>query len=216
MKKLATATAVTTLAAMTLMAAGTSQAGNYGPYSAPAYGHHHSPQQRQQHILQHHEQNDPAIKVKAQLAGLRAFLSEAQGGAIPPQKALAYVEQQIAPDIDFATMTRMSLGRLANRISPAQRAEAESTLRKNFATKIVEAMGDIRGTRVTIGATRPGQSRGELVVPVRLERWRGQPLSLNFRFYQSKDGWKVFDAVANGQSAVLFYRGWFARQWRGG
>lgn len=188
----------------------------YGPGYAPGYA---APAYRpgvQQRLQQHVQQDDPAIKVKAQLAGLRAFLAEAQGGPIDPKTALSYVEKQISPDVDFATMTRMSLGRLAQRLSPEQRAQAQATLRQNFSAKIVEAMGDIRGTRVNIGATRPGQSRGELVVPVRIERWRGSPLSLNFRFYKAKDGWKVFDAVANGQSAVLFYRGWFARQMRGG
>lgn len=175
---------------------------NYGPQYAP---HNPSP-----------NLNDPATKVSAQLNALRAFLAESQGGAIDPDQTMGFIEQQITPDIDFATMTRMSLGRLASRMTPQQQQTAQSVLRRNFATKLVDAMGDIRATRVTVGKTRRGTSRGELVVPVRLDRWRGQPLSIRFRFYQTKQGWKIFDAEANGQSAVLFYRGYFARQWRGG
>jgi ABC-type transporter MlaC component len=101
-------------------------------------------------------------------------------------------------------------------MTPGQRTAAESTLRNNFTAKLVETMGDIRSTRFSVGKTRRGTSRGELVVPVRLDRWRGQPLTINFRFYRAQGDWKVFDAEANGQSAVLFYRGFFARQWRGG
>ena len=169
----------------------------------------------QRYMQQGAMQDDPAIKVQAQLAGLRAFLKEAQNGPIDPKMALGYVEKQIAPDVDFETMTRMALGRMGARLSPKQRTQAQETLQHNFAAKIVEAMGDIRGTRVEVGNTHPGQSHGELVVPVRIAHWRGNPLEIDFRFYKTDDGWKVFDAIANGQSAVLFYRGWFARQMRG-
>jgi len=160
--------------------------------------------------------NDPATRVSTQLSNLRAFLAQSQGGAIDPAQALGYIEKQIAPDIDFEAMTRIALGRLANRMTTQQRAAALTALRSNFTSKLVEAMGDIRATSFTVGKTRRGTSRGELVVPVRLDRWRGQPFTINFRFYQAKNGWKVFDAEAGGQSAVLFYRGYFARQWRGG
>jgi len=160
--------------------------------------------------------NDPAVKVSSQLANLRTFLTKSQDGGVDSAMALNYIQSQIAPDIDFQTMTRMSLGRLANRMTPAQRTAAENTLRNNFTAKLVETMGDIRSTRFSVGKTRRGTSRGELVVPVRLDRWRGQPLTINFRFYRAQGDWKVFDAEANGQSAVLFYRGYFARQWRGG
>lgn len=160
--------------------------------------------------------DDPATKVSKQLANLRAFLEQAQDLPVDPVMAMEYIETQVAPDIDFPTMTRMALGRLAHRMSPQQRAQAEDALRTNFITKLVDAMGSMRTTGFTVGRTRPGTSRGELVVPVRLDRWQGQPLTINFRFYKTQSGWKVFDAEANGQSAVLFYRGYFARQWRAG
>lgn|GEM_PF-978643 len=164
--------------------------------------------------------DDPARKVSIQLESLRTFLTQAQAqaqnGAIDADTALSYIEKQIAPDIDFVTMARMSLGRLAQRMEAPQRAQALNALRRNFTTKLVEAMGDMRATRFTVGTTRPGSSRGELVVPVRLDRWRGEPLTINFRFYNAQGSWKVFDAEANGQSAILFYRGYFARQWRDG
>jgi len=180
----------------------------------PAFSANYGPQYARQNAAPN--LNDPATKVSAQLNALRAFLAKSQGGAIDPAQALGFIEQQIAPDIDFATMTRMSLGRLASRMTPQQQQTAQSVLRRNFAAKLVDAMGDIRATRVTVGKTQYGTSRGELVVPVYLQRWQGQPLSIRFRFYQTQEGWKVFDAEANGQSAVLFYRGYFARQWRGG
>ena len=207
-----------TLIRMTVFAMALGAGAAHAQYQAPRYAQPHMAQpgmmmQRGQ-MPQPMMKDDPAIKVKAQLAGLRAFIGEAQNGPIDPKMALSFVEKQISPDVDFETMTRMALGPMARRLNDEQRAQAQATLRQNFSAKLVEAMGDIRGTRIQVGQTRPGQSRGELVVPVRVERWRGQPLSISFRFYKTGDAWKVFDATANGQSAVLFYRGWFARQMR--
>ena len=34
-------------------------------------------------------------------------------------------------------------------------------------------------------------------------------MRLEFRFYWSQDGWKVYDAVANGASAAAFFRSYF-------
>ncbi len=158
---------------------------------------------------------DPAAKVSKQLNGLREFLAGMQGQSVNQERALNYIETQIAPDVDFKTMTDLSLGRLANRMSPQQRARAEAQLRRTFTTKLIEVMGDFRSTRFSVGKTRRGTSKGELVVPVRLDRWQGEPLKVNFRFYKARGGWKVFDAEAGGQSAVMFFRGYFARQWRG-
>ncbi|OEJ68401.1 Tgt2/MlaC family protein [Magnetovibrio blakemorei] len=199
---------------------------NYGQgymtQNAPQQVQRAQPQQAPQYapLRAAPQANDPARKVSIQLESLRTFLTQAQAqaqnGTIDADAALSYIEKQIAPDIDFVTMARMSLGRLAQRMEPPQRAQALNALRRNFTTKLVEAMGDMRATRFTVGTTRPGSSRGELVVPVRLDRWRGEPLTINFRFYNAQGSWKVFDAEANGQSAILFYRGYFARQWRDG
>ena len=34
----------------------------------------------------------------------------------------------------------------------------------------------------------------------------GIPTKLEFRFYKSTDGWKIFDVKAEGNSAVVYYR----------
>jgi phospholipid transport system substrate-binding protein len=40
----------------------------------------------------------------------------------------------------------------------------------------------------------------------------GYPASIDFRFYQSNEGWKIFDVTANGNSALAYYRQYFNRQ----
>ena len=156
---------------------------NYNQGYAPRYAPQHPPLQAPQNAAP--QQDDPSTKVSTQLSNLRAFLTQSQGGAnggaLDPSQILGYIEKQIAPDIDFETMTQMALGRLANRMTPGQRDAALNALRSNFTSKLVEAMGDVRATRFTVGKTRRGTSRGELVVPVRLDHWRGRPMTIKFR-----------------------------------
>lgn len=214
MKKIA----FTLVAAVTIASATSVLAASYGQGYGHRYGQPYTPQSAQPFAAPQRaaiNKDDPARKVANQLKNLRTFLAKAQDNNIDRAQAMRFIENQITPDVDFESMTRLALGRLALRMSPQQRTEAQNAVRKNFTTKLVETMGDIRSTRFTVGRTYPGTSRGELVVPVRLDRWRGRPLSVNFRFYKSADGWKVFDVQAGGQSAVMFYRGYFARQFRG-
>ena len=42
----------------------------------------------------------------------------------------------------------------------------------------------------------------------------GIPTKLDFRFYKSKDGWKIFDVKAAGNSAVVYYRKMFREMYR--
>jgi phospholipid transport system substrate-binding protein len=57
-----------------------------------------------------------------------------------------------------------------------------------------------RGNRamVTVGITNPGT----------------YPTRLDFRLYRQGGDWKVYDVVANGNSAVNYYRQKFARSWQ--
>ena len=51
----------------------------------------------------------------------------------------------------------------------------------------------------------------EVKVGIGVMRAGGYPTKIDFRFYHSKDGWKVFDISANGSSALAFYRQYFSR-----
>ncbi len=157
---------------------------------------------------------DPAINVKYTIDAFRKFIAQARQTGIDPATAVGIIADQIADDIDFTTMTKMALGRLALRMSPQSRAEAQDALKNNFTAKLVELAGDNINTQFQVGNTRIGTSQGELVVPVALKRGQGDPITVNLRFYKAGNKWKVFDAEASGQSVVMFYRNYFARQFR--
>ena len=60
----------------------------------------------------------------------------------------------------------------------------------------------------------PPRRAGENEVKVRVAILQagGYPANLDFRFYRSASGWKVFDVAANGSSALTYYRQHFSRK----
>jgi phospholipid transport system substrate-binding protein len=63
----------------------------------------------------------------------------------------------------------------------------------------------------------PPRRRGptEVDVTARIQPATGYPMRIVFRFYRGSSGWKVFDVVANGQSAALYYQKYFRNLARG-
>ncbi|MEG3617790.1 ABC transporter substrate-binding protein [Magnetovibrio sp. PR-2] len=157
---------------------------------------------------------DPAVNVKHNIEAFRSFVAKAQQTGIDRTTAIGIIADQIATDIDFNTMTKMALGRLSMRMSPQQKSSAREALQTNFTTKLVELAGDNMNTQFQVGKTRIGTSKGERVVPLMVKRGQGEPITVNLRYYHTNGKWKVFDAEASGQSVVMFYRGYFARQFR--
>ncbi|MCW8916949.1 MAG: ABC transporter substrate-binding protein [Magnetovibrio sp.] len=183
----------------------------YAPQRAYRQQHNYAPQRPS---VDFKGLPDPAINVKYTVDAFRKFIAQARQTGIDPTTAVDIIADEIADDIDFTTMTQMALGRLARRMSPQKRAEALNMLKNNFTSKLVELAGDNINTQFQVGNTRIGTSQGELMVPLMLKRGTGQPITVNLRFYKAGDKWKVFDAEASGQSVVMFYRNYFARQFR--
>lgn len=166
------------------------------------------PQQRVQQQLQ-----GPADVLRKGINELRTFLTSGQGGNTGG--LTGFVETRMAPYFDFNFMTKSSLGPTWRRMNPVDRDQAKAWLRQNFLAKLTDYVGDYRSSRIDVLAAQGGTSRGEMVVPVRVWRQSASPMSLNFRFYRSKGGWRIFDVSANGQSAIIFYRGYIKRMLRG-
>ena len=189
--------------ALALPAAANAQGYGYqNPYGPNPYARPAQPQMQ-----------DPAEIVSDRLAKVRRFLSQA-AGKISQNQAMNFIERNISPDVDFDMMTEMALGPMARRMSDELKADAKSLLKSNFTERLVNVIGDVRKTRLTVGRAQRGSRPDEAEVPVLLAQWQGRPMELTFRFYAKDGKWKMFDAEANGQSAVLFYRTLFRKQLR--
>jgi phospholipid transport system substrate-binding protein len=125
-----------------------------------------------------------------------------------------FVDGEIAPYFDFAYMTQWAVGQGYSSLTEGQRDAAERQLRDSFLGALTQLLGGYRNQGARIHAPRRSKDNEVDVALDILQESAGYPARLNFRFYQAKNGWKVFDVSANGSSALAHYRQVFQRQYR--
>jgi phospholipid transport system substrate-binding protein len=164
-------------------------------------------------VERHVKQPGPAAILKRGLARLVAFADQDNR---PSKKQIAmFLNQEIAPYFDFSYMARWVGGKEWRRMTPARKAELEQRLQRDFLGTLAQRLTSYGGQQVRV--LRPRARKGnEVDVAVAVQNPGGYPARLNFRFYRSNEGWKVFDVSANGNSAVAYYRQNFKRMMRRG
>ncbi len=144
---------------------------------------------------------------------LNRFLAER--GADDPEKLQAFLDHEIAPYFDFAYMSRWAAGRHYPYLSRAERDEFTERLRDLFLSALARNLGSYARPlpRIDVFPARAGRSPNEVAVLARVLPREGFSVRLEFRYYWSRQGWKIFDVAANGASAVAYYRRYFSEQW---
>lgn len=155
----------------------------------------------------------PDDMLRTGVAALQAFLSNGNPGN--QQMALNFLREQVANYFDFAYMARWVAGGAWKQMSPQQRGELENAIKSQFLNTLASGIGGYADSRVEVGNARQGSST-EVVVPVRVSMRGGSSITMEFRFYKSRQGWRIFDVKADGLSAVIHYRREFQQMIRNG
>jgi len=124
---------------------------------------------------------------------------------------LAFLEREIAPYFDFAYMSKWAAGPAYRRLNAPQRAALEDKIKRLFFHTLAHNLKGQQRPEIRYFAPRPSRDGREVRLAVWVMESRAPPIKLSFRFYLSPGGWKVFDVVANRNSAVLYYRGLIRR-----
>ncbi len=157
------------------------------------------------------EQSEPAAILKA---GLRKLLAFARQNDNPAREEVRlFLDREIAPYFDFSYMARWAGGRSWRYLGEARRLELEQQIKVDFLTTLAMRLSGYEGQQVRILRTRRDDVNQATVMVGVLNPGR-YPAQLEFRFYRSPEGWRVFDVSANGSSAIMHYRTKFNRAMR--
>lgn len=145
---------------------------------------------------------------------LTVFLSTNK--ALTPEQIHAFLARDIAPYFDFSYMARWAAGPLHRRMSEEQSDALTNHLRGMFLSALARNLGSFAQPLPAIDVSAParGRSDNEIAVFATVKSATGFTIRLEFRFYWSPDGWKIFDVAANGASAVGYYRRYYTEQLR--
>jgi len=179
----------------------TVNAAPYAPYHPPYYP------------TQQAESPVPATIVKAGITKLTKFIRS--GGAQNPAQARTFLEAEVAPYFDFNYMARWAAGPAWRTMTAEQRSHLQDKITQAFMTTLVQKLTSYSNQPIRYFTPR-GQGSDEVRVSAWIMQPSGIPTKLEFRFYKSQDGWKIFDVTAGGNSAVIHYRNQFRRLFRPG
>ena len=164
-----------------------------------------------QQITQTQQQVGPAQVLRQGVGKLIAFMG--QPNQPDAAQIQAFLDREIAPYFDFDYMARWVAGPKYRSMNAAQREEMKNQLEARFLGALAQRLGGYRQPEGACAAPAPGQGN-EVTVGVGILKPGGYPAKMDFRFYRSEDGWKVFDVAANGSSALVYYRQQFNRSLR--
>ena len=154
------------------------------------------------------EMNAPRTILKQGLTSLIAFLQQNQKPS--KEQVTQFLDKQVAPYFDFAYMARWAGGQRWAGMSTNEKLQMEARIQQMFLSTLAQNLSSYDNQQVRIMRPRRGQGN-EVSIDVAIMNPRGYPARLKFRFYNSPNGWRIFDVAANGNSATMHYRKVFNR-----
>jgi len=147
--------------------------------------------------------NTPPALLKEGIGKLTDFIKS--GRAANREQAMMFLQHEITPYFDFAYMTRWAAGPAWRRMDTAQRNRMQAKLTESFLTTLAQKLNTYSNQPIRYFTPRSSR-RDEVTVSAWIMQPSGYPTKLDFRFYPSSKGWKIFDVKAGGNSAVVYYR----------
>lgn len=139
--------------------------------------------------------------------GMQQMLSFLQRSPAPSANELAaFVDQEIAPYFDFDYMAKTAAGPGYRGMDAKGQQALVERLKRSFLSTLTEKLSGYGGQGMRFIGSRSHPDGRTATVNVAIANPGTYPARLTFRMYRGKEGWKVYDVAANGQSAVAHYR----------
>jgi phospholipid transport system substrate-binding protein len=178
-----------------------SQAAPYYPPKAAPYPGQAQPHSGHSALA---ELAEPAQVLRSGIELLTGYLDRSSN--IPPPQLQAYLEEKIVPYFDFERMAYWTAGPLNRKLDSGQKDQLRVMLKNRFLTAMAEQLSHYQNSRIQYLRPKGNIYSGEVTLGVRVFSRNQPPVQVDFKLYQGRDGWKVYDVVANGMSALNHYR----------
>ena len=155
------------------------------------------------------EIENPVVMLQKGMDKLLDYLKEHPDGAGLGE----FLATQIAPAFDFPFMAKAAAGKYGRHMTDAQYQRLAKKLQVMFLTAMAEKLSSYEGQDVVYLSARFNNFNRTTITAL-INNPGGYPGRIDFRVHLTKDGWKIFDVAARGQSAITFYRSYFRKAMR--
>ncbi len=125
------------------------------------------------------------------------------------RKVVDLIESKVAPHFEFASMTRLAMGRNWNQANAEQRKALTQEFRMLLVRTYTTAFTQYRDQAIEYRPLKLGAGETDVVVKSLIKQTSGQPVSVDYRMEKTDRGWKVYDVKIEGISLVENYRNTF-------
>jgi len=148
----------------------------------------------------------PTALLKSKLDAIFAILQKKDLGQ---QEKNNQVIEIITPLFDFELMTKLSLGRKHwSDLLPEKKERLAQLFITRLRASYIKKLTDYTDEKVFYES--PVQNKKKIFVPTYLTS-KGNKISMWYKFYQSKNGWRIYDVEIQDVSIVKSYRSQFSR-----
>jgi phospholipid transport system substrate-binding protein len=133
------------------------------------------------------------------------------------KKLYAMVDEHVLPHFDFRAMSRTVLGRYWRQASDDQRRRFVNEFRDLLVRTYATALLKYNNEQIVYLPFRLNPDDRIATVKSEVRRTDGgPPIAINYSFYHTDAGWKVYDVTIEGASLVTTYQSAYAEQVRRG
>lgn len=157
---------------------------------------------------------DPNKDIQQILDKLRKFSSSHNSKNV--KQISNFINREIVPAFAFDDMATWITGPIARQMNDADKASFLNRFKTTFIQTLNQHLGSFNPatTQIRFMPSRQMPNNNALV-SLRVYRDNQLPIQLDFRMHHDQGKWKIYDVMANGFSAVMYYRqhfmGWLQR-----
>ncbi len=153
--------------------------------------------------------DNPVVMLQQGMDKLLEYLKEHPDG----DGLGVFLMTKISPFFDFPFMAKAAAGRYGRHMTDAQHQRLANKLQVMFLTAMAEKLSSFDGQDVVYLPARFNDFDRTTITAL-INNPGGYPGRIDFRVHLTKDGWRIFDVAARGQSAIAFYRSYFRKAMR--
>ena len=122
-------------------------------------------------------------------------------------------DEIISPYFDFARISRLALGKYWRKATPEQQKVFSKEFHSLLLRTYSKALLTLGSKEIQYPKPKPSKRADRITIPTLVKKeGSSNPVAINYKLYQKKEHWKVYDIAIDGVSLVANYRKQFATQ----
>jgi phospholipid transport system substrate-binding protein len=120
-------------------------------------------------------------------------------------------DEIISPYFDFARISRLALGKYWRKATPEQQKVFSKEFHSLLLRTYSKALLTLGSEEIQYPKPKASKRDDRITIPTLVKKnGSSNPVAINYKLYQKKDHWKVYDIAIDGVSLVANYRSQFA------